>query len=810
MMFWSSKSGINSKYSFSSSPTFTAEPWSVYTGRPKSSTSSAPGKVSIFMFDKKRYENYLLNYGIIKSKSSSHDKQLIQEGYEILRQQVSNLAKLKHPNVLTLIEPLEEHSKNFLFVTECVTGSLDSIFGASEDQEEEFLKGHLKDGIVIQRGILQVVNGIDFIHNRAHSVHLSIQPNSIFINENSDWKISGLGHLIKLPDGSNSTEYFFPQYDPRIPPFIILDLNYTAPEVVFENNVSCKSDYFSLGLLINFLYCGKNQLFRAENSLSQYKDEYAKFERKISSVSWNNVFSKLPEKLVFCMPKLMNRDVYARYDNITDFMESEFFQAPLIKTLNFLDDLPAKSNEERAVFLEGLVNLLPEFPVTLLQRKFLPILLGLLEQLCSEKVLDTRCISKNLEVIIKIGATFSQLTFSEKVYPVIISKTNFTILLKSSNVTLIDSLTVLKEKVKSTDFLERVLKPLLTYVLQEMDGESAVIPQEKLLENLPLLLDAFDFPSIKKFLLPNLSKLFTKTTSLVIKTTCVSSFESLIDHKCIDSYTCTEDILPLFKQMKTRDSRILMKSLKLFEKVPKLITDETALVEDFLPLIWNYSMSSTLTASQYRDFTKVINTLCADIQRVHMSKLSNENELESMTNTNAFSKIIQTPAKVPAADIDNQASKKLSIPAIKPQKKITINNSSPKASILTPRSEKSNEKYDTMMLNNVITTNNKNKPINIQTKLDQRSKIQENKKIVRSPPPHTSHNDFEDFDDFVSFTSNNAATSKQSAQQLQQNPLKTNNHTSLPPGFSISLQPKREGSSTPTPSFSENNTGSLI
>ena len=116
MVFWSSKSGINSKYTFSSSPTFTSDPWSVYTGRPKS--SSALGRLSLLQFDKKQFENYLLNYGIIKSKSSSQDKMLIQEAYQILKNQVNNLTKLKHPNILTVVEPIEEHSKTFLFVTE--------------------------------------------------------------------------------------------------------------------------------------------------------------------------------------------------------------------------------------------------------------------------------------------------------------------------------------------------------------------------------------------------------------------------------------------------------------------------------------------------------------------------------------------------------------------------------------------------------------------------------------------------------------------------------------------------------------------
>ena len=293
---------------------------------------------------------------------------------------MNNLAKFRHPNVLTLIEPLEVHSKNMLFVTEYVTGSLESAFSGADNGEtpdeddERFLKGYMNDAIVIQRGILQLISGLDFIHNKATSVHLNIQPSSIFINENSDWKISGLGFMRKLPQSTGTGEYYFPQYDPRTPSFMTINLDYAAPEVVFDNSVSCRSDYFSLGLLINFLYTGKNNIINAEGSTSQYKSEYTKFERKLGSMSWDNVFNKLPPKLRTCIPYLMNRDVYARYSNITEFLDSEFFQDPLVKTLNFLDDLPTKSNDEKLIFLNGLVDLLPQYPSSLLIRKFLPIL----------------------------------------------------------------------------------------------------------------------------------------------------------------------------------------------------------------------------------------------------------------------------------------------------------------------------------------------------------------------------------------------------------------------------------------------------
>lgn len=709
------------------------------------------------MFDKRQFENYLLNYGIIKSRSSSQDKTLLQDAYEVLRRQVSNLSKLKHPNILAVIEPLEEHSKNFMFVTEYVTGSLETVFGHGTD-EASFFKQHDREDVIIQRGLLETVQALDFIHNRASSVHLDIQPRSILINENSDWKLSGLGHLIKIPQGTNSSDYFIDQYDPRTPSFLHLELNYTAPEIVLENTVSFKSDFFSLGLLIYMLYTGKSML-STENSSSQYKAEYTKFERKLTTMSWENVFSKLPTTLRPCMSRLMSRDVYSRYDNINEFLESEFFQDPLIKTLSFLDDLPTKTNDEKIVFLTGLEDLLPKFPVTLLQRKFLAVLVDALGQQCKDKEPNGTCISKEVEIIIRIGSTVSQLTFQERVYPELTKKANFPTILHNATTALIKNLSTLREKVKKEDFLEVILKPLLTFTFHDMQGDQSVPAQEALLGNLNVIADLFDFLTMKNFLMPLISHLFTKTTSLMVKISSVSCMRQLVEKKLVDSDIVCDEVLPLFKSMKTRDPRILMQSLTLFDMIPRVIRNDAVLVEQLLPLIWNYSMSQTLDKAQYSQYTAVINKLSQNIQQAHSNTLKAPSaNTPEPSATKKFDKLIQ-PVSVKREDPETKAAKSIGAPAIMPKKK----PSAKKPSILTPRSP-------------------------------QTPRITTNTRIIR-PRPRQPEPEPDDFDDFVSATSsptlNSMSQENKSTTPLQRGPTQAPT-SSLPPGFSIALQPSRK------------------
>lgn len=781
-MFWFSKTGISSKYTFSASPTFITEPWSVYTGRPKdtSTNTSGPSKVSIFIFDKKRFESHLLTYGIIKSKNSSHDRASIAEAYDVLRKQVGNLAKLKHPNILHLIEPLEEHSKNFMFVTEYVTGSLESVF-TDVDEELNFLKGHVREDIVIQRGILEITQALDFIHNRANCVHLDIQPRSVFINDNSDWKVSGLGHLLSLPRSTNSTEYFMQQYDPRVPPFLHLALDYTAPEIVLDSTVSFRSDYFSLGSLILKLYTGKSFL-SSDNSSSQYRDEYARFERRLINRSWEGVLSNIPHSLKICMPKLLNRDLYERYENISDFLKCDFFQDPLMKTLNFLDDLPTKDRDDRLLYLEGLVELLPKYPPSLLQRKFLTVLLHLLSQLCGDIKLDTASISMDVHLVIRIGSTLSQLTFQERVFPVLADKSNFSHILKHATLPLAENISTLKDKIRQDDFMQVILKPLITHVFRDMKDDLAVPTQEKLLERLTVLTDIFDFITVKSFLLPLLSELFGRTTSLTVKIACVSRFQLLIERKNVDTDLICQEILPLFRSMKTRDPRILMQSLKLFEIVPVVIRNESLLVEQLLPLLWRYSLAPTLQTSQYGQYVQTINKITSDIQNSHMESLLKTNGSQDAKETRDFNKLIEPKraSEAPREDTDTKNANSISTPAIKPVRKTSSNKTN---TPLNPRTAKFTEELPSR--------SNLTRPPR-RPEVDARKKVDE-----------------DDFDEFVSASSpslsprninlsqpsgtdspslNSLLTSQASASSDTQ----ATNPITLPPGFSVPLQPSKK------------------
>lgn len=123
-------SNITSNYTVAPSPTCTAGPWRIFDAKKKGSDKRA----SVFVFDRKSLEPQGGAFGVRQSASSlkrAHDEVL-----ERLKKEASSLARLRHPSILELAEPVEETSKGgLMFATELVTGTLTTVLLDKTAQE---------------------------------------------------------------------------------------------------------------------------------------------------------------------------------------------------------------------------------------------------------------------------------------------------------------------------------------------------------------------------------------------------------------------------------------------------------------------------------------------------------------------------------------------------------------------------------------------------------------------------------------------------------------------------------------------------
>lgn len=188
-----SSTNITANYTISPSPTSAAGPWKIYDAKKKST-----GKAySVFVFDRKSLEPH---GGSISRSSAASLKRAAEEVVERLKKEASSLAKLRHPSILELVEPVEDTRGGGLqFVTEAVTASLSSLLQEKDEQERAGGSGRSRyvtedsdgvrrrreleiDELEIQKGLLQVSKALEFLHDNAGLVHGNLTPDAILVN----------------------------------------------------------------------------------------------------------------------------------------------------------------------------------------------------------------------------------------------------------------------------------------------------------------------------------------------------------------------------------------------------------------------------------------------------------------------------------------------------------------------------------------------------------------------------------------------------------------------------------------------------
>jgi SCY1-like protein 2 len=564
-------SNISSNYyEKSASPVSYCGPWKVFDAKKKKTNQP----VSIFVFERRSLDNGSSGSGSALSlRGSSGPKAAQDEVVERLKHEANLLARLRHPCVLELVEPVEEtRSGGLQFVTEHVTGSLATLLAEKDGDERsggtKYVQGDDGrrrrreveiDELEIQKGLLQIGKALEFLHEQANLIHGNLTPEAVMVNAKvglpfklysqlpihgwteislmflqSDWKVCGFGFTVPslnppLP----------PNFDPRIPQNVQQQLDYAAPELVLDQSFSPSCDLFSLGVLIVTLYNSpRKSPIESHNSTSAYR-RIISSPQTVPNAS-NNYLSKrlVPRQLTgTVLPQLITRRPTGRM-TARDFQQSEYFDNILVSTLRFLDNFPAKTPSEKAAFMRGLPKILPQFPKSVLEKKILP---GLVEELrdgsllalilpniflivesAPARLFSEKVLKRLKNVFILPGGAPATSTSEPRSAAAKITERDRDASKEGGLTVILSKLALIKHKTTAQEFKEDIL-PLVHLALESPTHAL----QDLAMRCLPTILPKLDFPTLKNDLFPVVSTVFIKTSSLGIKIRGLEAFRVL-------------------------------------------------------------------------------------------------------------------------------------------------------------------------------------------------------------------------------------------------------------------------------------------
>ncbi|XP_023782202.1 serine/threonine-protein kinase DCLK2 [Cyanistes caeruleus] len=191
----------------------------------------------------------------------------------LIENEVSILRRVKHPNIIMLIEEMDTPTELYL-VMELVKGGdlFDAITSSTKYTE--------RDGSAM---VYNLASALKYLHG-LNIVHRDIKPENLLVCEYSDGTKS-----LKLGDFGLATVVEGPLYTVCGTP------TYVAPEIIAETGYGLKVDIWAAGVITYILLCGFPP-FRSENNLQEdLFDQILVGKLEFPSPYWDNITDSAKE-----------------------------------------------------------------------------------------------------------------------------------------------------------------------------------------------------------------------------------------------------------------------------------------------------------------------------------------------------------------------------------------------------------------------------------------------------------------------------------------------------------------------------------
>ncbi|TRX95144.1 hypothetical protein FHL15_003836 [Xylaria flabelliformis] len=344
--------GPSFPYSFGDKVDIDASIWTLYNGTRRADGSNC----SIFSFD------------VAANKSR----------LPLAKNALKKLRTMRHPGVIKVLDAVETDSYIYIATERVVP-----------------LRWHVKRKSLspetIKWGLYSIARTVKFINEEGSSIHGSLRVASIYTSESGEWKLGGFEVLSNVKD-DEAIIYTYGSLVPDSTRFAPPELARSGWDAIKKSPHSAVDSY-NFGTTIYEVFNGD---FMGASEAGQTKG--------------------IPPTMHAGYKRLVNTNPKARI-TVGVFLEQGrrsggFFDSPLIKLTEGIDNLGVKSEEERAEILDDLDQLTDDFPEDFFKMKVLPELLKSVEFGGGGP--------KAFGVVMKIAAKLTNDDFEARVQPVVV------------------------------------------------------------------------------------------------------------------------------------------------------------------------------------------------------------------------------------------------------------------------------------------------------------------------------------------------------------------------------------------------------
>ncbi|CAL4058588.1 unnamed protein product, partial [Meganyctiphanes norvegica] len=569
--------------------------WKIYKGYKKSTKQDA----AIFVFEKRLLDKW--------------DKQEREQMIEKLRKGVSQLTRIRHPQVLTVQHPLEESRETLAFATEPVLASLANILGSTENMPQQIpsvLKDYKLFDVEIKYGLVQVSEGLAFLHNSVKSVHRNICPENIVVNHEGTWKLFGFDYVVANSSPADQPPFWsFEEYDSKKQPTSQPNLNYLAPEYALTHSLDAAADLYPLGVLIYAIFNEGRPLFNNHDDFSVFKKNCCELKNP-SSLKINSI----PEGLRDQVRLLLNATPQLRPDAL-QLTKIPYFDDVGVKTLNYLDQMFQWDNMQKSQFYKSLPTILPQMPHRIAVYRIVPSMV--------KECINPTMIPFVLPVILQVAERATKEEFIQHILPYLKPIMKITDPVQVM-LLLMQKMELLLGKTPPEDVKSDVL-PML-YRSLECDTQQI---QELCLSIIPSCAQLVEHSAMKNALLPRIKKLCLGTSYLSVRVNCLVCVGKILEH--LDKWLVMDDVFPFMQSVPSREAPVVMAIVGIFKVAlthKKLGISKEILANKVLPFLFPLSIENSLSPTQHSSIMTLIKDMIERVESEHSIKLEQLNSIK--------------------------------------------------------------------------------------------------------------------------------------------------------------------------------------